>query len=42
MSNDLKKLKHSASWNKHRNKKQAKELNKKIRRQAKKEINKPA
>lgn len=38
MRSDLSKVKHSASWNKHRDKKQTRELSKKIRRQIEKEI----
>jgi hypothetical protein len=38
MRGDLNKVKHSASWNKHRDKKQTKELSKKIRCQIRKEI----
>jgi hypothetical protein len=38
MRSDLNKVKHSASWNKHRDKKQTRELSKKIRCQIKKEI----
>lgn len=36
--NDLKNLPHSASWNKHRDKWEARDLNKKIRQKVKKEI----
>jgi len=38
MRSDLSKVKHSASWNKHRDKKQTRELSKKIRCQIEKEI----
>jgi hypothetical protein len=38
MRSDLNKVKHSASWNKHLDKKQTRELSKKIRDQIKKEI----
>ena len=38
MRRDLNKVKHSASWNKHRDKKQTRELSKKIRCQVEKEI----